>query len=45
LLASDAKDLQSEDGDIGDLARALLKVLVAATTNPQRSLGLEGGGT
>ena len=45
LLASDAKDLQPEDSDIGDLARALLKVLVAATTNPQRSLELEGGGT
>ena len=42
LLASDALDMESRaDTDISDLARALLRVLVAAKENPQRVLNLK----
>jgi transcriptional regulator with XRE-family HTH domain len=41
LLASDSSDVDSrENADIGDLARALLRVLVAAKEDPQRPLDL-----
>jgi transcriptional regulator with XRE-family HTH domain len=43
LLASDPSDVESrENNDISDLARALLRVLVAAKENPQRPLDLRG---
>lgn len=39
LLASTAEDVESkEDHDISDLARALLRLLVTAKQEPQRSL-------
>jgi transcriptional regulator with XRE-family HTH domain len=43
LLASNANDMDSRgDQDIGDLARALLRVLIAAKEDPQRTLSFEG---
>ena len=43
LLASNANDMDSRgDQDIGDLARALLRVLIAAKEDPQRTLCFEG---
>jgi transcriptional regulator with XRE-family HTH domain len=43
LLASNAKDMDAHgDDDIADLARALLRVLIAAKEDPQRSLSFEG---
>jgi len=43
LLASDSRDMDSQaDTDISDLARALLRVLVAAKENPQRTFDLKG---
>jgi hypothetical protein len=43
LLASDSHDVESrENNDISDLARALLRVLVAAKEDPQRHLDLRG---
>lgn len=41
LLASAPSDLESQaDADVSDLARALLRLLVSATEEPQRSLDL-----
>ena len=41
VLASDAKEVESRsDNDISDLARALLRLLVSAKGDPQRSLDL-----
>jgi transcriptional regulator with XRE-family HTH domain len=44
LLASTAEDFESRpDKDISDLARALLRLLVNAKEERQRTLRLEGG--
>ena len=43
LLASDTEDMQSRpDADISDLARALLRLLVTAKGDPQRTLSFKG---
>lgn len=43
LLASTSEEVASKpDSDLSDLARALLRLLVAAKEEPQRSLSLEG---
>jgi len=43
LLASAPSDLDSQgDADMADLAKALLRLLVSATEEPQRSLNLGG---
>lgn len=43
LLATSAKDIESKsDADISDLARALLRLLVAAKEEPQRPLSFDG---
>ncbi len=43
LLASTADDVESKsDEDISDLARALLRLLVSAREEPQRSLKFKG---
>jgi len=43
LLATTERDIDSKsDKDISDLARALLRLLVSAQEQPQRSLGFEG---
>jgi len=43
LLASTEKEVESQsDDDISDLARALLRLLVSAKEQPQRSLGFGG---
>jgi transcriptional regulator with XRE-family HTH domain len=43
VLASDSTEVESTpDGDIADLARALLRLLVSAKADPQRSLDLQG---
>jgi XRE family transcriptional regulator, fatty acid utilization regulator len=42
LLASTAQDVESKsDADISDLARALLRLLVSAKEQPQRSLSFK----
>jgi transcriptional regulator with XRE-family HTH domain len=44
LLASDPREIDSKPNeDISDLARALLRLLVSAGEDPQRSLALGGG--
>jgi transcriptional regulator with XRE-family HTH domain len=44
LLASAPTDLEAQsEADVSDLARALLRLLVSATEEPQRSLDLRGG--
>ena len=42
LLASAPEDVENKaDAEISDLARALLRLLVAARENPQQSFGLD----
>jgi transcriptional regulator with XRE-family HTH domain len=44
VLASTERDIEfKDDKDISDLARALLRLLITAKEEPQRSLGFEGG--
>jgi transcriptional regulator with XRE-family HTH domain len=43
LLASSSDDMQAKpDDDISDLARALLRLLLAAKEDPQRAFNLKG---
>lgn len=43
LLAASSAEMESKpDGDISDLARALLRLLVAAKEQPQGSFSLQG---
>jgi transcriptional regulator with XRE-family HTH domain len=43
VLASDSTEVESKpDDDISDLARALLRLLVSAKADPQRSFDLRG---